>query len=495
MSQQYVPPTVGRLIDGRELRVDDDGVHVDERSHPLARIQEARLLFLRPETIGLHLADVGQVEYSFAQPGDGVAALEALYRLRPDLRRADAPAPAPEAPANYFAPVAAPPPPVEAQTAPGIPLGAPRPGFPLASTIPPVVQAPGPMPFPPQALEAYGPDPNRAHAELTPVPRTAGQLISSAFRLFGKRLGPLLALALVVATLPSLLTAALDAIASALSGVNPLAGASNPLDTFQQILKGQTVTSTAPTTTGSSSLDAVVSLISLVVIVLTLLAAAWGQAALTIGAHEVALGRPVSVRDCARGGWSRVWPTLWALVFLYTVLGIIAIPGFGLALAFALGPAAPDANVPASDAPMLYIIATLIAIATTALVAYLWTRFALFPTATALGLPQPLRMSLYLTSFGWWRVFLSLLAVTVAASLLTIPASLSQFFSVALATLVLSPLAQLIAGPLGALIRVLTLYDQRLRREGYLLFLHEGIAPPSAAPASPTPERPTEVGG
>ncbi|MGH2505362.1 MAG: hypothetical protein ACRDID_22860, partial [Ktedonobacterales bacterium] len=108
MSQQYVPPTIGRLVDGRDLRVAEDGVRVDERVYPLALIQEANLLFLRPETIGLRLLDVGQVEFSFARQGDGAAALGALYRLRPDLRRDDAPAPTAEAPAGYFAPVTPP---------------------------------------------------------------------------------------------------------------------------------------------------------------------------------------------------------------------------------------------------------------------------------------------------------------------------------------------------------------------------------------------------
>jgi len=493
VSQQFVPPTVGRLVDGRELRIEGDGVHIDDRFHPLARIEEARLLFLRPETIGLRLASIGQVEYSFEKQGDGVAALEALFRLRPDLRRADAPAPVAEAPAGYFAPVAAqplaPPPPATTVEA--------RPAYPMAPTIPPVMPTAEPTPFPPQTMETYGADPNATHAEVTPVPRSAGQLIGSAFRLFSKRLAPLLTLALLVATLPSALTGLLDAIASALSGVNPLAGAPNPLPDFQQALNGQTATvaTSAPTTTGSVALDAVVSVLSLAVVLLTLLIAAWSQAALSVGAREAALGRPISVRACAREGLARLWPTLWALVFLYFALGIIAIPGFALALAFALGPLAPGANVPAADAPVFFIIAAVIAAGTLAIVAYLWTRFALYPTAAALGLPQPLRLSLQLTSSGKWRVFWALLVVTVAVSLLLIPASLSQFFSVALSTLALAPLAQLIAGPLGALIRVLTLYDQRLRREGYLLFMREGIAPPTATPVNPAAERHTEVGG
>lgn len=484
MSQQFIPPIRAHLIDGRELRVERDGVHVGERIHPLAAIQEARLLFLRPETIGLRMADVGQVEYSFARQGDGAAALEALYQLRPDLRSGETPAL--EAPPGYFAPVA-PAPPLAPQ-----PLAPPF-TPPMAQQLPRQI---GPTPFPPSALEAYGPEPNQTYAELTPVPRTASQLIGSAFRLFGKRFGALVALALVIATLPTAAVAALEAVVSALSGVNPLAGAPNPLDTLQQVMNGQTTASTAPTA-APTSLDAIISLLSLAAVVLSLLVAAWSQAALTVGAREAALGRLVSVRACVREGATRLWPTLWALFFLYGVLGIIAIPGFGLALALLLAPhqKSTSAQFTAQEATAFAIVAGVIAAAIILVLAYLWTRLALYPTAAALGLPQPLRQSISLTSFGWRRVFWSLLVVTLAASLLTIPASAAQLLSVAVATIALAPLAQLIAGPLGALIRVVTLYDQRLRREGYALFQREGVPIPLAASVSVAPERGPEASG
>ena len=503
MSQQFVPPPQAPLLDGRELHVAEDGVHIGERFHPLGQIEEARMLFLRPETIALRLARIGQVEYSFARPGDGVAALEAIYHMRPELRRADTPAPAPEAPAGYFAPVTPPPPPPQpvtpspyapyAPTTPqSAPFGAPpQPGYAQPRTVGPM----SPVPFPPQMLDAYGPEPNRTHLALTPAPRTAGQLIGAAFRLFGKRFAPLLTLALLVATLPSIALAGLDALASALSGVNPLLGAPDPLIGLQQALNGQTPAT--PTSSASATpLDAFIGLLSVVVVMLTLLVAAWSQAALTTGARQALLGRPISLRACAREGFSRLWPTLWALFFLYGILALVAIPGLGLALTFVLAPYTPgiSSQLSGQDALMFAILAGALAAGTLLLVAYLWTRFALYPTAAALGLPQPLRLSLALTSFGWWRVFWSLFVVTLATSLLAIPASAAQFLSVALAAIILGPLVQLITGPLGALIRVGVLYDQRLRREGYALFMQEGVAPPPNAPASPaTPERSGEV--
>jgi len=523
VSQEYVPPTRAPLIDGRELRVEADGVHIDEQFYPLAQIQEARLLFLRPETIGLTLASIGQVEYSFARPGDGAAALEAVHRLRPETRRADAPAPAADAPAGYFTPVAPsepaqtqpyapyPPypayPPNAAPPQPGAPygappFGAPRAGYPPAPNrayppFPPQFARPAaPVPFPQSVIEAYGPDPNGARAELTPTPRRAGQLIGATFRLFGKRLGALLALALVVAALPSVAIALLDALVSQLSGVNPLAGAPNPINELLQVANGQSPATTTPATTAASPQDTAIGLLSLAAVILTLLVAAWTTAALTVGAREAALGRPISIRACAREGLMRMWPTLWALFFLYGLLAIIAIPGLGLALAFVLGPNEPGASaqqITSADALALAIIAGIIAAITLMIVAYLWSRFALYPTAAALGLPQPLRVAFTMTAFGWWRIFIALLVVSLLTGGLTLAGSAVQLLSVAVATVLLGPLIQLVAGPLGALIRVGVLYDQRLRREGYALFQQEGVTIPDGASAHPSPEQHSEV--
>ncbi|MDE3228500.1 MAG: hypothetical protein KGO05_01365 [Chloroflexota bacterium] len=491
MSQQHVPPTSGRLIDGRELRVTEDGVQVEERAYPLSRIQEASLLFQHPETIALRLSDVGQVEFSFARQGDGLTALEALYRLRPELRRADAPTPAVHAPAGYFAPVAPPPPPGPQPQAARQPLGAP--GY-TGYAPSPFAPAP-PAAFPQQAIDAYGSDPNRAHAGLTPQPRTAGQLIGAAFRLFGRRLGPLLALAAVVSVAPAVIVGLLNAYIAALSGDNPLAGAPNPVDIFMQALNNPSAATATSATAAPTTLDTIVSLLTLAIIALLLIAGAWGQAALTVGAREAALGRPIAIGACARAGLARLWPTFWALAFLYGALGLVAIPGLGFALSFALAPNTPEAHVAPSDAVAFYTIGGIIGALTLLLVAYLWSRFALYPTAAALGLPQPLRLSLTLTAFGWWRVFRALVVVTLVAAALTIPASAAQIYSAALAGVILSPLAQLFAGPINALIRVGALYDQRLRLEGFRLFISEGVTPPTASTAPATSERGTGVGG
>ncbi|HEX8982172.1 MAG TPA: hypothetical protein VF792_05335 [Ktedonobacterales bacterium] len=492
MSQQHIPPTHARLIDGREFRVEADGAHVDERVHAFAQMQEARLLFLRPETLGLRMSNVGQVEYSFANPGDGMAALEAIYQHLPELRRADTPPPAPEAPPNYFAPIAPPEPTPAPAPSPiyapdgrfgSAPYGSPQPRYP-GSVSGMYALPPAPIPFPQATLDAYGPDANTTHAELTPTPRTAGQLIGNAFRLYGKRFGALFTLTLLVATLPMMLTALANALLMWLGGDNPLAGTPSLLPMLQQALNGQTPTT--PTTTSATAttpLTTFIGLAGLVVAILSLLVLGWSQATLTVGAREATLGRPIDLRACAREGLSRAWATLMSQIVLYALLFLVAAPGLGMALALALTPNVRTAGVQftPADATGFYVAAGLIAILTLVFLAYIWTRFALYPITTALGMQQPLRHSLALTAFGWWRVFAALLVVTLFTSLFSVSSNLAQFVSVALSAVALAPLAQLIAGPVGALVRVGILYDQRLRREGYALFQQEGITQPSGA--------------
>jgi hypothetical protein len=124
-------------------------------------------------------------------------------------------------------------------------------------------------------------------------------------------------------------------------------------------------------------------------------------------------------------------------------------------------------------------LASLTALLTLALLAWLWPRLALAPAAAALGIPAPIRTGWELARGGSWRIFLALLVVGGLTALLTGPATVAQFFSNGLAVLALIPLAQLVSAPLNALVRTLALYDQRLRREGYALFLAEGITPPT----------------
>lgn len=493
MSDAWTPLARIRLIDGRELLIGPDAARVGERTHLIARIDEARLLFLRPETIGLRMADVGLVEYTVERPGDGQAALETIYQLRPDLRRADLEPPAAVAPPGYQVLPPSPPEsygpggPSVAQIEGVFAAPAPRVVPPPPSAFPP--PSPEAAPFPPQVAQAYGPEPNRRSATLTPQPRGAGQLISATFRLAARRFGPLFALSILAAFLPNLALGGLSVAISLLRGENPFAVTPDFFAQLQQVMNGQTSTTTTPAATPA---DTLAGLLALVLLVASLVAAGWTVAVLTVAARDAALGRPISVAGCAREGWRRVGATLSALIITSVLLLIVAIPGlFSLALILALITPSGSAVASPSVTLVIVILAVMMIVVMLALLAWLWPRLALAPAAAALGMPTPIRTAWNLASGGSWRIFAALLAVGVVIAALIVPATLAQFYMNGLSALVLIPLAQLFTAPLSALVRTLALYDQRLRREGYALFLHEGVKPP-ATPGAPAPDAAAE---
>ena len=472
MSDARAPLARVRLLDGRELVIEPDAARVGERVYLMSRIQEARLLFLQPETIGLRMADIGLVEYSVARPGDGQVALEAIYRARPDLRRADAAAPAPFAPPGYHAtPPAAPPPPWPAPPQQDGPAGvfpAPPPGVYVYPGAQPWPAPPRATPFPPQVMGAYGPEPERRYATLSPTPRRAGQLAGATFRLVALRFGPLLALAALVVLLPYVALGGLAIAVSVISGQNPWAGEPNPL--------------TPLAAASAQATPDLAQALSLLALVAGLALAGWTVATLTVAARDVALGRPLAVFARAREGAQRLWPVISTLIITDIILLVIAIPGLGVALGMILVVLQPPVGtppIPAGGAVAIIALAVCLALATLAALAWVWPRVALAPTAAALGLPAPFRTAWGLAQGGAWRILGALVLVGIVTTALTIPAALSQFWSSGLASLLIIPLAQLISAPLTALVRTLALYDQRLRREGYALFQQEGVIPPA----------------
>src|SRR5262245_36169066 len=88
MSGWGAPQVAVPLNDGTQLLIGPNGVQAGEQLYPLATIHDARLVSPRPETIALRLANEGLVELQPDQQGDAARALEAIYRLRPDLRPA-----------------------------------------------------------------------------------------------------------------------------------------------------------------------------------------------------------------------------------------------------------------------------------------------------------------------------------------------------------------------------------------------------------------------
>jgi hypothetical protein len=459
------------LLDGRELVIAPDAARVGERVYLMSRVQEARLLFLQPETIGLRMADIGLVEYSVARRGDGQRALDAIYAVRPELRRADAEPPAPFAPPGY-------------QAAIPVPSPSPAPGWgaPLATAqrpagvypYPPSPPAPHPVPFPPQIIQAYGPRPERRYAILSPAPRSAGQLARAAYALAARRFWPLLALSLLVVLLPNVALGLLSIAVAVISGQDPWAAASNPLTT-------QPPTNTQPQ---PSDMAQALTLIGLVA---GLLLAGWTVATMTLAARDIALGRPLPIFARAREGAQRLWPVISTLIITNFILLAIAVPGLGFALGLILIVYQPTAQTPPISPSAAAVIVTLavgLALSTLALLAWVWPRIALAPTAAALGMPTPFRTAWGLAQGGAWRILGALVAVGVLTAALLVPATLAQFASDGLSAVLLIPLAQLVSAPLTALVRTLALYDQRLRRERYALFLQEGVTPP------PTPGAP-----
>lgn len=491
MSDEREPLAQVRLMDGRTLVVTPSAVRVGDQSYLIAKIGEARLLFLRPETIGLRMADVGLVEYTVARPGDGQVALNAIYHARPELNRPDLDPPAAEAPPGFFVPppapanepaqpltVAAPPAPLSGVNAPRAYPPAYPPLAPLRSAPPP------PAPFPPEVAAAYGAAPNRRYATLTPRPRSAWRLMGATFRLAARRFGALYGLAFLVVFLPNLALGVISLVALALSGQSPFAAAPNPLLQFQQALNGQTP---ATATAASTSADSIVALLSLVAIIGGLVVDGWSVATLTVAARDVTLGRRVRPLACAREGWRRLWPTLVALAVTTVALLVVAAPGLGVALGMVLAVVDPEKGAPpltSGDATVILAMAGGLALLAVALLAWLWPRLALAPTAAALGMSRPVLSGWNLARGGAGRILLALLVVGAVTTAISVPATLSQFISNGWAVLLIIPLAQMIVGPLSALVRTLALYDQRLRFEGYQLFQREGVMPPTPAEAA-----------
>src|SRR5215470_12363744 len=98
MTEQSGPAVPIELRDGSELRITSQGLHIGDRLIEIGRLQDARQVAPDPLTIAVRASGERQIiEFQPQQPHEGVIALEAIYRLRPDLR-----------PAGFGAPTAMP---------------------------------------------------------------------------------------------------------------------------------------------------------------------------------------------------------------------------------------------------------------------------------------------------------------------------------------------------------------------------------------------------
>lgn len=468
MNQQ--PIVTIPLRDGTQASVGFDRVHVGERNFAVADIQDARQVAPDPVTIALRVANEPRgVDLQPAQPGDGALVLEALFRVRPELRPAGfeppatlpadfPPLPSPEASANN---------PAMANSWDA------RPGWPPYSGT----HSPGPA-VPPQ-LPGYA-LPHIAGGRLTPYPRSIGELIGATFELFIAHWQRWLLLGIVALFLPRIISGAVDALFHVLGGNNLWAGlpfnaGGSPNNTLG--------VSGADLLSGTGLLLAALDL--LVSGALGVVIGGWSVAVLGIAARGALFGRSPRIGAGLRAGLKRMFPAIGAniltgLVTLLILLPLIIVYGVILTQ-FGAAIADPNSLDPESSAAMAFTVlgclALILLLSCGFLTIYVIVRLILSPYIAAterLGPVAALRKSWHLTRGHWWHTCLPIFVPVLLAAVITFPASFVQYASYGVAVLVAMPLADALVAPLAAIATVVVLYDLRLRREGFAPLTGEG---------------------
>jgi hypothetical protein len=438
MSGWGAPEVSIPLRDGAELRVGPEGVRMGDQVFSLHALHDARLVSPEPETIALRLTDERLVEYQPARPGDAAIALEAIYRLRPDLR------PAGFAPVLSLPPTFPPP-----QPTPFAP-----PGFYPTPAAPPLGYAP-----------YFAPNPNALQPELTPIPRTFGQLLDAIFQLYFKHWTKWLALALCVGIWPGLLAGTALVVGLALVGLDPSGG-------YLSLILSPSSGVTTPTLNpllGQNQLMLVGLLAGSLILLLFFVP--WQVATLGIAAREAVVGRPIKVGVALSGGLRRLLPVLGVYVLEVLLFGVVVgvVTVAAVLLTFATGSTLDRSSssvATLSAAAVLGILALVMYVG----IVYLGVRLALAPYAAAtrrIGPARALGTSWRLTRGNFWRTLGVLFIVGLVISTLSNSVSVVQLVSIPAAFLVLLPLVLGLTMPLSTLAAVVVLYDLRLRREGY----------------------------
>lgn len=474
------------LRDGTELRVTPEGVHASDRLYEIARIQDARQVSPDPVTIALRVAGAGMVEFQPARPEDGMVALEAIFRLRPDIRPAGF-EPAVAVPPTFPPPV---PPGAPYPSGPGSPIFSPYPppGFPPAPgmpypSVPPAGYAPpyGPQPAPMR----YGPSPNSVQGELTPVPRSFGETLSAIFQLYGKHFGAWLRLGFWVVLLPLVLIGAVQVAGDIIAGTNPLAVAS--VVTTSSV-GGSNCTLQLPALTTGDPL--VAGAFAGGTFLLGLLAGAWRTGAYAFGGRDAVLGRKPAAAASVGNGTRRYFPTLGATVFALVCSLVWMAPGgicLGLAVSGLNGANVCDSQTLVethTTAAALDCIGFLLFVPGLVATIFFGVRLALAPFISAtepIGPVRALRRSWQLTRGNWWRMFFVLLIIVVMIAIAIALVTGIAAVLPAANLLVVSPLMWWLFTPLLELACMVLLMDARLRREGYAAVAHEDEAPVGTA--------------
>lgn len=474
------------LRDGTELRITPEGVRVGERFFEIGRIQDARQVVPDPVTIALRVAGAGMMEFQPTRPEDGVVALEAIFRLRPEIR------PAGFEPAAAMPPSFPPPP-------PGAPYP-PSPGYPMYGPYAPPSVAPTPgMPYPPMPSGyappygpmAYGPSPNSVQGELTPYPRRFGEILSAILSLYGKHLGAWLKLGFWVVLLPLVVIGGIQVAGDLIGGTNPFA------------LVPLTTTSTVGTNTCTLQLPALSTGDPIVAaafaggtLLLGLLATAWRTGAYAFAGRDAVLGRRPAAAASVRNGTRRFFATLGAMLLALICSLVWVVPGticLGLAIADLNGANVCDSQTLVAThttAAALDCIGFLLFVPGVCATIFFGVRLALAPFITAvepMGPTRALRRSWQLTQGSWWRMFSVLLVVVLTVAIAS--GLVTGFAGVipAASTLVVSPLMVWLTAPLLELACMVMYFDLRLRREGYAAVMREDAAPASATQQASPP--------
>lgn len=520
MSGGGVPLAVIPLRDGSQVQITQEGVKIGERFFALASIQDARQVSPAPETIALRVAGTGLVEFQPANMGDGARALDALFRLRPELRPAGfAPGAAPQVPyAQPYLPNTQPysgyptypqyppypgymPGPMPPNMPPAMP---PQPGYPLPQGAPMLPPPPPGFPPPPPFGMPFAPNPNTIQGEITPFPRNFGQLLGAIFQLYGKHFRSFLLLALCVVLPLALLFGVIQTVqyvvflggpsCSPLLNTNPSATSCTPPTWF--------------TTTPPTDLVFLASGIALVVLVLAILFGAWQTAALSLGARDAVLGRRIGVGASVRGGLGRLWSTLGAqfvtgLLLLLTMIPLIVLYVLLFMSVFAITPSMNNTQASHTSALFGAYFLSLCVAAPFCFILYcfFWVRLSFAPYAAAtmpLGPGRAIAASWRLTRGNWWRTFFVLFLMgLIVGAVSAVGEPLALIFPPVFYLLAF-PAIQVLSAPLLALTYIVLLSDLRLRSEGYAAATQDatpaggassapqgGNAPPFGPPAQP----------
>jgi hypothetical protein len=512
------------LRDGGELRVDAEGVSVRETRYRLEQIQDARQVSPDPETIGLRVQGIGLVSIVPARAGDAGVALDALYRLRPDLRPAGW-VPLQSAGMPEESPMGQPNP-IAGQGQPGsLPPASfgPPPGYP-----PPPYAAPPPYGYPPPPSywpPAYGPSPGYTpppwypsgpyagpplfpgyaivpgtkvrRGGLGPWPQSIGDVLGTIFRLYFENFWRFLLLGLALAALPSLLAGLLVVGELAFFGLDPRQGLFQILANLEKSLPGPGQTpSGVPITpfnppTLTPELVALIAVGGFVYVIVALVLSAWQAAAFGIAARESVAGRPVRIGAAIGEGLRRLLSALGALLLLLAIfvglavaLGIILTAlEVGLVLVFASSNGSANATL----ALLTLLTAPLGELLIYVIVIYFAVRLGMAPYIAGADHLSPgaaIGRSWSVTRGNWWRTFVPLLViylvVYLVSSFIVTPL---MFVSLGAMALVGIPLETVLTGPLLALALIVMYYDLRLRLEGFVPLAAqldlEGFAPPA----------------